>query len=208
MVPILRNSNSNNAGLGTRVKDPFNGFGPPQFHPALSTRSISHDGHVPEKVTLTSTPLTGYNPPADDGPAIVLDPMLHGALVDVSYLPYNPDLEISVFWDVPMTGGPRVQYVFGNCLRLVQCSEVGKELLDRQSKESTSERDLPLKAEFIHSSTYANVDCSTSSGIDRGIAQDLATSNLVDVVYSPNIMDAARLFLPPVEAYGRGIVLM
>ena len=107
-----------------------------------------------------------------------------------------------------MTGGPRVQYVFGNCLRLVQCSEVGKELLDRQSKESTSERDLPLKAEFIHSSTYANADCSTSSGIDRGIAQDLATSNLVDVVYSPNIMDAARLFLPPVEAYGRGIVLM
>ncbi|KAL3777294.1 LOW QUALITY PROTEIN: hypothetical protein ACHAWO_002120 [Cyclotella atomus] len=201
MVPILRNSNSNNAGLGTRVKDPFNGFGPPQFHPALSTRSISHDGHVPEKVTLTSTPLTGYNPPADDGPAIVLDPMLHGALMDVSYLPYNPDLEIPVFWDVPMTE----DLEYNMCSATV--SGFGQGAIDRQSKESTSERDLPLKAEFIHSSTYANVDCSTSSGIDRGIAQDLATSNLMSFILQILWMRHVYSY-SPAEAYGRGIVLM
>lgn len=133
-------------------------------------------------------------------------------MMDVSHLPYNPVREIPVFWDVPMTGGPRVQYVFGHCLKLVQCSEAGEELLSRQSEvhgESSSlEYNPPLKVEFIHSSTYANVDCSTSTGIDRAISQDLATSNMVDVIYSPNIMDVARLFLPPVEAYGRGIVLI
>lgn len=205
VVPILRNSNNVNAKLNNRKEpDPYHGFGPAQFYPGQSVRSDS-------KATLTSGALTSYNPPSETGPIIVLDPMFHGSMMDVSHLPYNPVREIPVFWDVPMTGGQRIQYIFGHCLKLIQCSEVGKDLLSRQAEVSgvsVESYDPPLNSEFIRSSTYANVDCSTSSGIERGRAHDLATSNTVDVIYSPNIMDVARLFLPPVEAYGRGIVLI
>ena len=209
VVPILKTPDTRKVET-SHSQDPFHGFGPPQFNPAANTRSVHKSPS--DKVTLTSTELTAYNPPTDQGPAIVLDPMFHGSMMDVSYLPYNPIREIPVFWDVPLTGGPRIQTVLGKCLKLVQCSDVGKELLARQLEEigesTSSDLDPPLKADFIHSSIFTNVDCSTSTGIDRGISLNLATSNMVDVIYSPNIMDVARLFLPPVEAYGRGIVLM
>lgn len=206
-------------------QDPFDGFGPRQYHPAYS----SHRERDLDKVTLTSTPLTSYNPPKGSGLDIVMDPMFHGSMMDTSVLPYNSKLEIPVFWDVPMTAGSRVQYVFGHCLKLVQCSEVGKELLLKEFRESTDASqktyqdeqdstlvlnglpmnfDPPLKAEFMHSSTFINVDCSTSPGIDRGITHNLATANMVDIIYSPDILDAARLFAPPIKAYGRGMVLM
>eukprot|EP00804_Cyclotella_cryptica_P005084 CCRYP_011514-RA/>CCRYP_011514-RA protein AED:0.37 eAED:0.37 QI:289/1/1/1/0.5/0.33/3/364/610 len=229
IVPILRSHDRDSKISSRSTGDPYGGFGPPQFNPLKSARSASIDGisHGSNKATLTSAPLTSYIPPTDDGPTIVLDPMFHGSMMDVSYLPYNHLREIPVFWDVPLTGGPRLQYVFGHCLNLVQCSGVGTELLERERKDSeassgttnndeqastalegASNFDPPLKAAFIHSSTFVNVDCSTPSGIDRGISQNLATANIVDVIYSPNIMDAARLFLPPIEAYGRGVVLM
>ena len=213
VVPILRTSDATKVATTSQSHDPFHGFGPPQFNPAANTRSVHKSPS--DKVTLTSTELTRYNPPTDQGPAVVLDPMFHGSMMDVSFLPYNPTREVPVFWDVPLTGGQRVQTVFGKCLKLVQCSDVGKELLTRQLEENgasntspSSDREPPLKADFIYSSIYTNVDCSTSTGIDRGISLNLATSNMVDIIYSPHIMDAARLFLPPVEAYGRGIVLM
>jgi hypothetical protein len=222
IVPILGFHDRDVAISSRSTGDPFRGFGPPQFNPLKNTRSASIDS----KVTLTSAPLTSYIPPSDDGPTIVLDPMFHGSMMDVSYLPYNSLREIPVFWDVPMSGGPRIQYVFGHCLKLVQCSGVGMELLQRERNgsgsssetsvndqtnaalEVSSNFDPPLRTAFIRSSTFANVDCSTPSGIDRAISQNLATANIIDIVYSPNFMDAARLFLPPIEAYGRGVVLM
>eukprot|EP00804_Cyclotella_cryptica_P005077 CCRYP_011515-RA/>CCRYP_011515-RA protein AED:0.03 eAED:0.03 QI:975/1/1/1/1/1/2/104/601 len=200
-------------------RDPFDGFGPRQFHPAYNT----HRTREIDKVTLTATPLMSYTPPKDSGLTVVMDPMFHGSMMDTSVLPYNSKLEIPVFWDVPMTAGSRLQYVFGHCLKLVQCSEVGRELLlkefqedgDMINQDSTivlnglpMDFDPPLKSEFMHSSTFVNVDCSTSSGIDRGISRNLATANVVDVIYSPDILDAARLFAPPIKAYGRGMVLM
>ena len=227
MVPVLA---GNTRSISShKTKDPFGGFGPPQFNPALinaRSASIFDDGQSPSsnKVTLTSKSLTSYNPPAPEGgPTIVMDPHFHGSMMDVAYLPYNPEREIPVFWDVPMTGGERIQHVFGYCLKLVQCSEIGSELLEREFRETMqhtvknkgsivlddlSNFDPPLKTDFVRSSNFVNVDCSSSTGVDRGIKKELATSNLVDVIYSRNIMDGARLFLPPIEAYGRGIVIL
>ena len=200
-------------------KDPFHGFGPPQFNPAFNTRESS-------KVTLTSTPLTSYNPPeaplGDIVQTVVIDPMFHGAMLDVSVLPFQPQRELPVFWEIPMTGAERIKYALGSCLKLVECSDIGKELLMREYKESEihaqdstlmldgapPDFDPPLKTSYIHASTSVNVDCSTPTGIDRAISHDLAASKMIDVMYTPDMHDAARMFAPPTEAYGRGMVVM
>jgi len=36
----------------------------------------------------------------------------------------------------------------------------------------------------------------------------LIASNLVDVIHSPDMHDVARLFAPPMQAYGRAIVMV
>lgn len=68
--------------------------------------------------------------------------------------------------------------------------------------------DPPLDVKFSHMSIHVNVDCSTPKGINRGITHHLATSDIMDVIFSPNIYDVARLFAPPTEAYGRAVVLV
>eukprot|EP00574_Skeletonema_japonicum_P006966 CAMPEP_0201723596 /NCGR_PEP_ID=MMETSP0593-20130828/7597_1 /ASSEMBLY_ACC=CAM_ASM_000672 /TAXON_ID=267983 /ORGANISM="Skeletonema japonicum, Strain CCMP2506" /LENGTH=796 /DNA_ID=CAMNT_0048214725 /DNA_START=132 /DNA_END=2522 /DNA_ORIENTATION=+ len=71
-----------------------------------------------------------------------------------------------------------------------------------------AEEDPALKTGFHRSSTYVNVDCSSPEGVDRGIAHNLAESDLTDVFYSHDPYDVARLFAPPTEVYGRGIVMI
>mmetsp|Transcript_30322 Transcript_30322/g.63348 ORF Transcript_30322/g.63348 Transcript_30322/m.63348 type:complete len:1040 (-) Transcript_30322:508-3627(-) len=261
--------------------DPFGGFGPPQFHPGYGADPI-----VP---SLSAAPLTSYSPPANDGDVtIVLDPQFNGAFMDLSVLPYNPSLEMPVVLDVPFSGGRAVQAALGHCLRLVQCSKEGAEILSRErelgnagavgvdarrslmrmvphrneedphlgatlaeeekgngspsvthnhpmsiadakknqmdhpeqvenlvvveeSKGSTHNAlpfDPPLRTEVLYVSTYVNVDCSSPRGIDRAIAKNLIASNLVDVIHSPDMHDVARLFAPPMQAYGRAIVMV
>ena len=47
-------------------------------------------------------------------------------------LPYNPQYEMPVVWDVPITGSEVIKSVFGQCSRLVQCTELGKEILEQE----------------------------------------------------------------------------
>ena len=215
LVPnIVPKSSSLRSQLSNRAQDPYDGYGTRQFNPM-------YDAHKPEpKAVLTSSALRSYTPPQDSSLTIVLDPLFNGAMMDVSVLPVNSDFETPVFWDIPMTGMPRVQYVLGHCLRLVQCSGLGKDLLLREFQDAggTTEEDSqlhmpsnfdpPLKAEFVQSSKFVNVDCSTARGIDRGVARDLSTSKMIDSLYTPDIHEAARLFAPPTKAYGRGVVMM
>ena len=215
LVPnLVPKSSSLRSQLSRRGQDPFDGFGPRQFNPM-------YDVHKPEsKAVLTSTALRSYTAPQDSSLAIVLDPLFNGAMMDVSVLPVNSDIETAVFLDIPMTGMARVQYVLGHCLKLVQCSGLGKDLLFREFREAggsveeenllqiPSNFDPPLKADFIQSSKFVNVDCSTSRGIDRGVARDLSSSKMIDSLYTPDIHEAARLFAPPIKAYGRGVVIM
>jgi hypothetical protein len=71
-----------------------------------------------------------------------------------------------------------------------------------------AEEDPPLLTEFHRSATYVNVDCSSPEGVDRGIAHDLAKSDIADIFYSHDPYDIARLFAPPMEVYGRGVVMI
>jgi hypothetical protein len=199
-VKLVANTRSSLHSLRA-AQDPFGGFGPRQFNPI-------YDGHhrPQDKKMLTSSALSSYTPPEEEnGLTIVLDPMFNGAMIDVSVLPVNPDREMPVFWDVPMSAVPRIQYVLGHCLKLVQCTETGKYLLIRDIPASF---DPPLKVESVQSLKYVNVDCSTPHGIARGVSHNLATSKMIDAVYTPEIHDAARLFAPPIQAYGRGLVMM
>jgi len=84
-----------------------------------------------------------------------------------------------------------------------------QESVSKESKVAVETAfDPPLRTEVVYTSTYVNVDCSTKEGIDRGVAKSLATSNMADVIYSPNIRELARLFAPPVQAYGRPVVII
>lgn len=220
--------------------DPYGGQGPPQFNPQFGSN------HLP---SLTSTPLTSYAPPpSNHGTTVVFNPEFNGMYMDLMVLPYNPQLEIPVVWDVPLSGGSATKSVFGNCLRLVQCNERGKDILARErellenggdgsgrrlegegdavqmtmdgskisyqimTSEATSDQetlfDPPLRTEVVYTSAYVNVDCTNPSGVNRGISHELATSNIADVIYSPDIHDVGRLFAPPIEMYGRMVVMM
>ena len=82
---------------------------------------------------LTSTPLTSYVPPSGVGTAARLSPILDDAYMDLSVLPHNPQLEVPVVWDVTLSdGGSTVESAFGECLRLVQCTGRGAEILSRE----------------------------------------------------------------------------
>jgi hypothetical protein len=218
-VNLVANTGARSSSLRSSIprsaQDPFDGFGPRQFNPM-------YDSHRPQvKATLTSSAMRSYTLPENDGLIIVLDPAFNGAMMDVSILPVNAERETPVFWDVPMTGVARFQYVMGHCLKLVQCSNAGQDLLLREFEEGgyateatnglealPTNFDPPLKTAYMQSSKFVNVDCSTPQGIDRGISHELSTSNMIDIVYTPNIHDAARLFAPPIQAYGRGVVMM
>ena len=70
------------------------------------------------------------------------------------------------------------------------------------------DEDPAIVTRFHRSSTYVNVDCSSPEGVDRGIAHNLVKTDIVDVFYSRDPYDVARLFAPPTEVYGRGIVMI
>ena len=80
--------------------------------------------------------------------------------------------------------------------------------LRRKRDASGSAFNPILRTEFVYNSTYVNVDCTTPEGVDRGIAKELATSDMIDVVYSPTIHHVARLFAPPIKASGRAVVIL
>ena len=73
-----------------------------------------------------------------------------------------------------------------------------------------------LQTEIVFTSTFVNVDCTTPLGIDRGILHNLATSDMSDVIHSPDIYDVARLFVPSSissstpnkKTFGRGMVIL
>ena len=224
---------------------------------------------------LTSTPLTSYVPPLSRG--VVGTTALDDAYVDLSVLPFNPQLEVPVVWHLPLSdGGSTVESMFGECLKLVQCTGRGSEILTRERELAgvgstdvvggngtpgrgrslmtlvpiTSDPlpqtvasppppgndahhdvemsaaiaddpgiapaffDPPLRTEVLYTSTYVNVDCATPRGVNRGVAHRLAESGMSDVIHSPDVHDAARLFsmssspTSSVRVYGRAVVVL
>ena len=65
----------------------------------------------------------------------------------------------------------------------------------------------PLSTEVVDLSTFVNVDCSTSQGLDRAISQDLLSAGIVDVVHTTSLLDMSRLFVND-GLYGRPVVMI
>ena len=106
---------------------------------AATTMMTPHQtrGVRPGVAILTSTPLTSYVPPLDHqggvGTMAQLGQHLDAAYVDLSMLPYDQRVEIPVVWDVPLSdGGSTIEAMFGTCLKLVQCTGLGAEILSRE----------------------------------------------------------------------------
>lgn len=65
----------------------------------------------------------------------------------------------------------------------------------------------PLSTEVVDLSTFVNVDCSTSQGLDRAISQDLLSTGIVDIVHTTSLTDMSRLFVND-GMYGRPVVMI
>ena len=227
---------------------------------------------------MSATPLTSYIPPSSSSnnngghePVIILPSSIEEAYMELSILPYNPLTELPVVISIPYgideldNDSNIANHVFGKCYKLVQCSQEGSMILDREyaqfvvngdeeveevgsrklmklvpktnedidksehlrsssslllthqdaiqgttyQEEETSNQVVEededhstypstfnpeLRTEVIQTSTFVNVDCTTSHGLDRAISSQLLSSNLVDVLHTFNLADMSRLF--------------
>ena len=89
---------------------------------------------------LSAAPLASYAPPPDDAADALLASTLATtpevrAYADLADLPYDQLREVPVVMHAPLSGGSAVRAVFGRCLRLVQCTEAGREVLVREYEE-------------------------------------------------------------------------
>lgn len=83
--------------------------------------------------------------------------------------------------------------ILGSCFKLVQASDVGK------SKENLHTQDM-LQIVEVYGDEYVNVDTTTIDGIKRAIRLNLAGSGLTDVVHSPYLLEAGKMFTDPFRA--------
>ncbi|KAL9185489.1 hypothetical protein ACHAXT_003266 [Thalassiosira profunda] len=94
----------------------------------------AYDANHP--AVLTARPLTSYAPPPNEaGATVILAPQLDQSFMELSVLPYNPQLELPVVLDVPLSGGAAIKSILGGCLKMVQCNERGRDILAREREE-------------------------------------------------------------------------
>ena len=114
----------------------------------------------------------------------------HQYLVPLRYFsdmsdPARPT-DVPYFFHVPRAGGSTVKEVVGNCLKLVQASDVG--VRDGHGEDPV------LQVLDIKECRYVNVDTTTVPGIQRAAALGLSSSGLADVVVSSYFHDSAGLY--------------
>ena len=106
----------------------------------------------------------------------------------VSYAKGTRD-DLPIYWQIPRSGGTLVRKIFGNCLHLVQASQLGA------AAERNNEVDLRTyqTTTGVH---FVNVDTTTPSGIQRAKELDLASSATIDVAFTPLIYPMAEACNP------------
>jgi len=110
------------------------------------------------------------------------------ALTNLSDLnvPYDAETETPYFWDVHFAGETIAERVFSKCLGLAQAAEHGLQQPDFTEDE--------LAIFDLDGDKFVNVDLSVDVGIDRAARLDLAGSRLADVIISPDLPQAAKVF--------------
>mmetsp|Transcript_7684 Transcript_7684/g.11744 ORF Transcript_7684/g.11744 Transcript_7684/m.11744 type:complete len:477 (-) Transcript_7684:167-1597(-) len=93
-------------------------------------------------------------------------------------------MDTPIYWHIPRSGGTTMKLVMSMCMgRVVACEQGAGHQLDEQ-------------LEIINKAfgNFANVDTSTPLGLNRAAELGLVPSRIVDVVLTPHIREAAKLF--------------
>jgi len=95
--------------------------------------------------------------------------------------------DVPMFWHIPRSGGSALKEITALCLMLTQASQVGG--------FGTHANDSELQViEDVEGGKYMNVDTSSPKGIDRARALNLASSPDLDIIVTPYVHLAAKLF--------------
>jgi len=103
--------------------------------------------------------------------------------------------DVPLYWSIPLSANLVVEDILGTCLNLVLAGEIG--IVDGHDDDNT------LKIVQLYGSAYVNVDISTKDGIDRAVHMNLIPSNIVDVLHTPLLHDATKLFTKPFVSQAR-----
>ena len=93
-------------------------------------------------------------------------------------------MDTPIYWHIPRSGGTTMKLIMSMCMgRVVACEQGAGHQLDEQ-------------LELINKpfGNFANVDTSTPMGLQRAAEIGLIPSRIVDVVLTPHVREAAKLF--------------
>ena len=93
-------------------------------------------------------------------------------------------MDTPIYWHIPRSGGTTMKLIMSMCMgRVVACEQGAGHQLDEQ-------------LELINKpfGNFANVDTSTPMGIQRAAEIGLIPSRIVDVVLTPHVREATKLF--------------
>lgn len=127
------------------------------------------------------------NDETDTGAVADFDPIDETSLELRLAVPQAGD--VPLFWRIPFSGSTETEEVFGQCLGLVQASDLGI------AKDHRS--DSSLATVTVDGSVFLNVDTTTHEGIVRAKELQLVQSGLPDVVETPLLHDAAKHLFDP-----------
>jgi hypothetical protein len=122
-------------------------------------------------------------------------------LANVSQTPFQ-ETELPFFFHIPRSGGGTVQHILGKCYGLTLANDLGS---DRKSINLPM---IPFLQIFNSDDgiPFVNVDTYTAEGILDSKLKGLVESKIVNVVMSPHLHPAARLFND--DTYGRCFTLI
>eukprot|EP00545_Synedropsis_sp_CCMP1620_P002697 CAMPEP_0119015096 /NCGR_PEP_ID=MMETSP1176-20130426/10553_1 /TAXON_ID=265551 /ORGANISM="Synedropsis recta cf, Strain CCMP1620" /LENGTH=486 /DNA_ID=CAMNT_0006968363 /DNA_START=18 /DNA_END=1478 /DNA_ORIENTATION=- len=113
----------------------------------------------------------------------LVPPDVQEAYRDVSDLPIGI-MDTPIYWHIPRSGGTTMKLIMSMCMgRVVACEQGAGHQLDEQLEL--------LNKPF---GNFANVDTSTPLGLQRAAELGLIPSRIVDVVLTPHVREASRLF--------------
>ena len=116
--------------------------------------------------------------------------VLETNLADLTDPPDDSGVDVPFFWHVPKSGGTTAKEYYGRCLGLVEASESGV--------SGGHGGDRSIQVFEMHDGeemqSYVNVDTTTVEGLHRAKRMGVIASGLLDVVFSPLLVDTAGLF--------------
>ena len=112
-----------------------------------------------------------------------------------------PEAEQStpLLWSIPFSGSTVTEEVFGQCLRLVQTSDLGV--------SNGHESDESLSVVQVRGHSYVNVDTTTFAGVQHAKELGLVESGLSEVISTPLLHDVAKSLFDATHQ-GRAFVVL